>query len=255
MNRAVLLLLASWTSIVGCSYDFSGIASTDDTHPFSTAATDTSDTVSSTVDTASFTDSESTSASASATASGSESATESETSSDRSLGLHYFEFVAFEYDYELHEIRVGPSTSISPEDGSWTVVADAMDLGDFPASFDWEAGFLPDLSSYSGNTIRIAFRYAAQNGDQWLLDDLCISRSLVQGSPGTCLWSESFDSAVWPSLPSGWITAPGASNDPSSPDWILEIEEWHSNPASVTLPYSKVYRADRYLISPPIVLP
>jgi EGF domain-containing protein len=167
------------------------------------------------------------------------------------LTLTFQEKDWYSQDYEEHNILVGPASSTNPEDGYWTVIADGNDL--VITSSDFVQGPLLDLSSWSGQDIRVAFYYTGDNADKWYIEDVCIGYSDLSTVPSSCpVFSDGFDSSTYPDLPSDWLAVSGVS-DGDTDDWRTSSSEYVSSPTSATIDFGN--NQDDYLVSPSITLP
>lgn len=170
------------------------------------------------------------------------------------IWLTYFERIGGFTYYSRHELLLGPGDSADPEDGTWTIVADKYDMKNVAADGGWARGFAIDVAGYASGTFRFAFFYSGFFNDDWSIDDICLSSLKSPALPKECLWSERFDGAKAPTLPSGWSTFAGTDNDSESNDWIVREFLAKSSPNQVQMVHSYYQNGKRYLISPPIDL-
>jgi hypothetical protein len=172
------------------------------------------------------------------------------------LFLYFREYINWFADYDEHELLVGLSSSIDPEDGTWTVVADGTAMQNSSAWNTWAVGYKADLEPWSGKSVRFAWHYHGSNSDVWYVDDICASTANTT-YPASCdLWSQDFDGVTSPTLPAGWLDAVGSAHNPSAtPTWQTSIVQSSSSPNSASISYDPLYDVSRYLVSPAVTLP
>ena len=172
------------------------------------------------------------------------------------LILTYQERFWYGAAYDEHRILIGPSSSVDPEDGSWTELADGTDLDTWVANYVWQQGLLLDISANSGQSVRIAFHYVGAYANKWYLEDICIGWGDDIDPPATCEWDHGFDNGTVPTLPSDWTSVSGAT-DAYSSEWRTSTDQYISSPTSALIDRSNNSSTvqDEYLISDPITLP
>jgi hypothetical protein len=155
-------------------------------------------------------------------------------------------------DYAGHQVLMkvydGGDTDVDPTDGSWTVLLDEADLAP-DAEETWRASVTPDLMEFWGVSVRFAFRYTGDGGDDWFIDDLCIAQlDDTDGYPEECEgWADGFDDPNPPVLPDGWIVVAG-DGDGGGNAWQTTEEVAWSIPNSATVVASSA--ADLFLVKP-----
>ena len=174
------------------------------------------------------------------------------------LSFHYQERISFIENYDTHEILIGPGSSTNPLNPSWTVLGGATEMENMEADYTFTHGLAFDIGAWSGQEVRFAFHYEAEDGDIWRLDDLCVALDVpLEFQPDSCEWSEGFDGVEKPDLPAGWFTIAGPLNDPGTDNWKTNDWYWTSSPNALYSDYSDSSGVvqDRYAVSPTISLP
>jgi hypothetical protein len=167
--------------------------------------------------------------------------------------LQFYEAWVYGDNYVGHEALIGPADSTDPEDGGWTLLADATAMYDEVAAGDvWASGTVLDLGEWvSDASFRIAFRYTGVGADKWYIDDLCFT---TDSSSTDCVWSYGFDDTTPGYLPSSWTNVDGAANV-STVDWRTSSDQYHASaPTSAVIDSGSSYK-DKYLVSPVLLVP
>jgi hypothetical protein len=124
----------------------------------------------------------------------------------------------------------------------------------FSANENWAHGYVVDLSSYYGDTVRFAFHYEGMDADEWYIDDVCIALTDETTYPSTCIFEEDFDDAFSPFLPTGWLSVVGDTCDDLSADWTTSNLHHYSTPLAAYSGYLTIENLSIFLVSPTITL-
>jgi len=147
-----------------------------------------------------------------------------------------------------HRILIRPNGG-SDDPSTWDVLADNAAMRNALASADWIQGTVLNISSRSGQTVRLAFHSQSNDNEIWLLDEVCIGQSDDNNPPADpqcCKVYSSFESGTFP--PSGW------SLEGSSPHWYVLLGDG-SDGSRCADADSLTDTLDTYLVTPEFTVP